>query len=204
MFKKKVKETNKQQHRKDYSFPYLIGGVIAIAGGLFFAYLYSTTMVMMLAFPSIVLLGIGALLIYFFRKKKEEVSSPIVTGTPIPTKQVNSMNIYPADLKGDRFGVMFEDTAKPEGQPRVCINDGKPYFVHIWNNETRTLMPFALPDQQYYDPRVFAERVLELPAHRKIFQRKQSFLHKISPFILILVIFALWIVIITTTGQKAP
>jgi hypothetical protein len=62
------------------------------------------------------------------------------------------------------------------------------------------LVPFTLPDQQYYDPRVFAERVLELPAHKRIFSRKPNVLQKISWVIGLVLIIVLWIVIISTTA----
>ncbi len=166
--------------------------------GLFVTYLITTNMVFgyMFIAPAIA----GWFFMHRFRKARDVVAETIYSRDQIPTTQVNSMNLYPPSLGG----VKFENIAKPEGQPWICDNDGKPYFVHIWNTATNRLVEFALPDQQYYDPRVFAERVLELPAHRRIFMRKQTMLQKLSPFMLLLIIVVLWIVIITTGPTPTP
>lgn len=177
---------------------YLIVGIACFLVAVILIFLYFKTQQMIFGYIIFPPVGLGLWFIHLFRVRKEEITEVVYSTMPIPKEQVNSMNIYPAE-KG---GIKFEDMAKPEGQPRVCVNDSKPYFVHIWDEDKKRLAPFNLPDQQYYDPRVFAERVLELPAHRKIFQRKQTLLQKLSPFILILVIFAEWLIIITTTSPK--
>jgi hypothetical protein len=56
-----------------------------------------------------------------------------------------------------------------------------------------------LPDQQYFDPQLLASRVLELPAHRRIFRRKQTLLQQLSPMMAALGVVIMWIIIITTT-----
>ena len=140
-----------------------------------------------------ILLTIGGIFAtkHFWEKRQE--SGVLILGDRKPSKkQVNSMNLYP-----DK-GIVFEDTTDLGGQPWRCHNDGKMYFVNKWNSETKRLVPFVLPDQQYRDPEVFAQKVLELPAHRRIFRRKETWLQQLSPAIMILAILVFWIVMITT------
>ncbi len=108
-------------------------------------------------------------------------------------KQVNSLCIYPTK-------VIFEDVHEPGGFPWECTNDGKKYFVNIWDGATKRLVPFILPDQQFYDPGVFAERVLALPAHRKIFARKPTLFQVLKTGLLVLAIGIMFVLILTTTG----
>jgi len=179
---------------RDRGIHYLVAAITCgLAGiGLFIGYFITLNMLFGYVFIAPML---AAWWFYHkYKKSREEaVEEAIYSTKPVATGQVNSMNIYPAD----EGGVVFENTAKPEGQPKICENDGKPYFVHIWDIATKRLRPFMLPDTQYYDPRVFAERVLELPAHRRIFQRKQTVMQKLKPAILFLLIIALWIANLT-------
>jgi len=102
------------------------------------------------------------------------------------------LNIYP-----DK--VVFGETPEPKGQPWKCENDGKYYCIHIEDQETKKLIEFKLPDQAYLDPQLLASRVLELPAHRRIFRRKQTLLQQLSPMMAALGVVIMWIIIITTT-----
>ena len=97
---------------------------------------------------------------------------------------------------------MFENVYEPQGFPMTCLNDKKKYYVNIQDptGKSKGLVPFVLPDQQYYDPGVFAERVLELPAHQKIFTRKPNLFQKIKTGLLVLAIGIVWLLILTTTG----
>jgi len=142
---------------------------------------------------SIMLLIGGIFAAKHFWEKRQD-SGVLILGTQkIPKRQVNSMNLYP-----DK-GIVFEDTTDIKGgQPWRCHNDGKMYFVNKWNAKTNRLEPFILPDQQYRDPEVFAQKVLELPAHRRIFRRKETLLQQLSPAMMLLAIIVFWIVMITT------
>jgi hypothetical protein len=111
---------------------------------------------------------------------------------PVAKGPANCLCIYP-----DK--VVFDNVASPEGQPYQCLNDNKHYYINIWDEAIKRLVPFVLPDLQYYTPQLFAERVLELPAHRRIFRRRENLLQKLSPFILLVVIGVLWLLIMTTT-----
>ena len=80
--------------------------------------------------------------------------------------------------------------------------DIKQYYVMIDMSDTKGIRfePFILPDQKYYDPTVFAERVLELPAHRKIFTRREGMGQYIKTGLLIVAMLVLGIVMIATSG----
>lgn len=140
------------------------------------------------------LLAGGGILIKITWSKRDDTGTAVSVDVKVENrKQVNSLNIYPEK-------VVFEDMPKPMGQPWQCLNDSKYYFIHVWNEKEKTLEPLKLPDQQYYDPQVFAERVLDLPAHRRIFRRKVKLLEQLKPLILVLAIGAVWILIMTTVG----
>jgi len=122
----------------------------------------------------------------------DDESRVIVTDEKVPSGRVNSMNIYPDKI-------VFDEVAEPKGQPWKCENDGKSYFIHILDEEAELLKEFQLPDQAYMDPQLLASRVLELPAHRRIFRRKQTLLQQLSPMMAALGVIIMWIIIITTT-----
>lgn len=143
----------------------------------------------------IVLAGGGFLTIRYFKQWREfgGVEVPIDVGQDKSKKtpQYNSLSIYP-------HKVVFEDVVKPEGQKWRCHNDGKNYFVNIWDVDDNKLKPFVLPDQQYRDPERFAQQTLELPAHRRLYRKRQKLLEQLAPGFMVLAIIVFWIVIITT------
>lgn len=122
----------------------------------------------------------------------EDEQRVIITDKKEIPKNAVSLNIYPNRI-------VFEETPEPKGQPWKCENDGKYYCVHIWDEKTNGLIEFQLPDQAYMDPQLLATRVLELPAHRRIFRRKQTLLQQLSPMMAALGVVIMWIIIITTT-----
>lgn len=174
---------------------YLILCIVFLAASVGIFILYVITLQMFLGYLFVPPIGLAVFFYWRFKKKTEQVADLAYYGEKPLKLQVNSLNIYPPE-KG---GVLFEDTAKPEGQPWICDNDGKPYFIHCWNSK---LSEFMLPDQVYCDPKYFGQRVLSLPAHRRLFVRKESLLKKASPFILLLVILAGWILILTTVPKQ--
>jgi hypothetical protein len=103
--------------------------------------------------------------------------------------------LYPDEIK-------FENVANASGFPWECLNDSKNYFLYWQSPQTKKIEPFNLPDQQYYDPRVFAERVLGLPCHRKIFRRRDDLMKKLRPIFAAVIGVGLWILIMTTTGKS--
>lgn len=169
----------------------IVAGALIGIGLVFFAiYFFTTNMVFGASF--IFLIGGGVILFkYYWGKTDDAVIEHI---GEINKAQVNSLCLY-------RDRIAFENINEPGGYPQRCLNDKRNYFVLIWDEAKKGLVPFVLPDQQYYDPGVFAERVLELPAHQKIFARKSDLFQKIKTGLLVLAIGIVWLLILTTTGQ---
>lgn len=164
--------------------------VLAVAGLAMFV-IYMNTLNMALGAVSVPMMVAGAVVFkYYWGKTGDLVTEQI--GKPAQ-EQVNSLCIYPDKI-------VFEDVYEPKGYPWQCTNDNKKYYVNIWSEVKKALIPFVLPDQQYYDPAVFAERVLALPAHRKIFERKETMFHKLKTGLLVLTIGIIIFLILTTTG----
>jgi hypothetical protein len=185
--KAKVKKT---YTRRFYMM--ILSGIVAVAGlGLFILYFF--TLNMALGLPGIVMAVGGAFAFNYFWKQEGEISVERIQGGTADTT-ANTLCIYP-----DK--VIFENVYNPGGFPMLCENDKKKYFVNIWDMVGKRLMPFILPDQQYYDPTVFAQRVLGLPAHRKIFERKPKLLQKLKTALLVIAIGIVWLLILTTTGE---
>lgn len=172
----------------------VVSGLMVLLGvGSFILYMFNTNMI--IGVPGVIIGVTGVFLLKHYWGQSKDA---IVTHIGEPTKvEVNSLTIY-------RDRVVFENIYKPGGFLWKCINDGKHYFVN-WEVDgvkkgTKAIAPFVLPDQQYYDPQVFAERVLTLPAHRKLFTRKVDLIHKLRPVILGVIAIGVAILIIVTTG----
>lgn len=181
------------QVKKAYSWRLLmlfVSGITAVAGVVMFI-IYVVTGNIAVGGPSVFMVPGGIFLFKYYWSKSDDVVTEHIG--EVKKVQVNSLCIYP-----DK--VVFEDVVKPDGYPWECLNDHKKYFVNIMDLATHKLIPFVLPDQQYYDPVVFAERVLALPAHRKIFRRKEKLLQKLKTVLLVFAIGIVWLLIVTTTG----
>jgi len=202
MGKKKIKETKPEIEpeaaelpvvKKRYSirlFALAGSGVVAAVGVTMF-FIYMSTLNMILGGLSVPLMIVGAVVFkYYWSKTGDLVTEQI--GKP-SQEQVNSLCIYPEKI-------VFENVYEPKGFPWECTNDSKKYYINIWDEKEKGLVPFVLPDQQYYDPSVFAERVLALPAHRKIFERKENLFQKLKTGLLVLTIGIILFLIIVTTG----
>lgn len=144
-------------------------------------------------FISIPFLFAGGFGFYYYWNQSKDIQVTYVGD--VPKEQVNSLCIYPGKI-------VFENIKEPEGFVWHWIDDGKSYYVYEWKEATKRLEPFKLPDQQYYDPEVYAQRVLTLPCHRKIFARKQDIVQKLKPVFAGLVGIGLWILILTTTAPS--
>lgn len=160
--------------------------------GFIFAIMYVFTMNMALGFLGIPFLFGGGLGFYYQWGKAKDTLQVRYLGD-VPLEQVNSINLYPDEIE-------FANVDKPKGFIWDCENDGKQYYFNIFNQVTGMLEPFGLPDQQYCDPRILAQRYMTLPAHRKLFARRPDILKKLRPFIAAIIAIGLWILIITTTG----
>jgi len=197
--KKKKEETAAENNapiiKKKYSWRLLMlaASGLSVVGGIGMFSIYFINHNMAFGAPSVLMIGVGFLVFKYYWGRTQEVVTMQIG--EVTKEQVNCMNIYP-----DR--IVFEDMPKPEGYPQECLNDHKSYFVNIWGTAwggtLKQLIPFTLPATQYCDPGVFAERVLSLPAHRKIFERKETFLHKIKTVGLVVAIGIVWLLIVTT------
>lgn len=166
---------------------YVTGGLVALAVGFFLTILWTEnranlffTMGVIVTWPG------GVYLIYHgIRGPEHDV---VIVGSDKPTGEVNSLNVYAK--KDESSGkiypekVAFEMVYKPLGQPQQCTNNGKWYYVHIWDIAKQKLVPFVLPDSQYFDPREFAN-VINMPAHKRLFEHQASMLQKIAPWIMV-------------------
>lgn len=190
-------EFNKKYTRRFYLL--LLAGVMVLIGIVGFIG-YALTMNMVFGASAVVIgLGGGVLFYYQWNSKSGEVLTIEKFQSTIPENKVaNSLNVY-------RDRVVFEYVDKPEGFPYECTNDHRKYFLNTsmenWNEKQTGLIPFTLPDNQYYDPQVFAERPLSLPATRKVMRRREKLSGAVKTAILAVVILILWILIVTTTGQ---
>ena len=165
---------------------------LLLVGGFICFVIYMNTGQMLLGTVGILVMVPSAALFKYFWGKSTDVLVIEHIGKPLQ-EQVNSLCIYP-----DK--VIFENVDKPEGYPWECTNDSKKYFVNIWDVKDKILKQFILPDQQFYDPGVFDERVLALPAHRKIFARKPTLFQALKTGLLVVAIGIMFVRILTTTG----
>lgn len=194
MKKQKEEKDNLPKVKKVYSlrlFILIVSGITAVAGlGMFVIYFFTNNIA--IGAPSVFMMAGGFLVFKYYWSRTEDVVTEHIG--EVKKEQVNSLCIYPTK-------VVFEDVVNPEGYPWECLDDHKKYFVNIWDLATKRLIPFVLPDQQYYDPVVFAERVLALPAHRKIFRRKEQLFQKIKTALLVVTILIVFFLILTTSGS---
>jgi hypothetical protein len=114
----------------------------------------------------------------------------------------NACNIYPDRIE---FEEMPEDQLK--GFPRRIYPLKGLYYVNIWGTafggRDDRLLPLKLPDTQYRDPREFANN-LNIPAHRRLAERKVGLFQKIAPWIIVAgygVVAFLWV---ATTKPPTP
>lgn len=181
---------NKQPNIRKYKIVFPIAGIVI--GILLIILFFSAGLSGIMFVIALVMLVLSAIFLKKWWGSIGEDESRVIVTDKTTYKSAECMNIYP-----DK--VIFENMTKPEGQPWKCENNGKSYFIHIWNEENKRLTEFNLPDQAYMDPQLLATRVLELPAHRRIFRRKQTLLQQLSPMMAALGVIIMWIVIITTT-----
>lgn len=178
---------------------YMTGGIVLAIIGLVMGYYYSTSMNMLLAVGAIIFLGGGGFMIYISRRQITKGGGITkYVGAP-KMEQVNSLNLYPNLVE-------FDEVYQPRGMPWQCMDDHKYYYVNIWDNpkngKDNKCQPFVLPDQQYMEPEYLAERVLELPAHQRLFRRKSNLMNALKIGILLIAMVIIWILIMTTTGDK--
>ena len=178
-----------------------IGGGLVLVGIVGFVIFAANPGAMVIGVPSIFFILGGGLCVWQGFEQRETGIILIPGGAKKPGQKqkpipANCLNIYPDKIA-------FEELPEDElvGHPRKCHNDGKYYFVNIWDTAWENpkpagkLVQFLLPDTQYRDPRVFALN-LRIPAHRKLAQRKASLMEKLSPIIIVVAMVVIGIVMI--------
>lgn len=196
-FKKLEKEEKKAKGikvKKVYTprfYIMILSGVVS-ASGLVLFIIYTNTLNIVFGLPGIIMVVGGIFVLQHYWRKGEGISIEHLGGMG-KSDTANSLNLYP-----DK--VLFENVDKPVGFPWSCAGLKGKYYVNIWGKLEEKLVPFVLPDQQYCDPIVFAQRVLGLPAHRKIFERKPKLLQRLKTALLVIAIGIVWLLILTTTG----
>ncbi len=171
----------------------VILSIAMVIGGVALFVVYFRTLNVAFGLPGFIIAAVGMFTFFHYWGAEGDLAVEHIAGEK-KAAIVNSLNIY-SDL------IEFADVDEPKGFPLTCINLRKKFYVNIWDEATKKLIPFVLPDQQYCDPGVFAQRVLGLPAHRKIFEHKPKLLARLKTALLVLAIGIVWLLILTTTGS---
>ena len=167
---------------------YLVGGSVGVLLLSLFGQLWSADRGNLVLTLGMLLLIAGSGFLFYRGWKTTRQEKVVIVGAEKAVGNVNSLNIYAR--KDERTGqiypqkITFEWVENPTGQPWQCLNNGNWYFLHIWDIVSERLMPFILPDSQYFDPAEFAN-VISMPAHKKLFARRATMFQKIGPWIMI-------------------
>jgi len=191
---KEEAKANREKVKKTYTprfYLMVLSGATTIAGVVLFVF-YFKTLNVALGLPGFILAAGGLFAFMHYWKQAEGISVEYL-GALAQDEIANSLCIYPDKI-------LFENINEPEGFPMKCEGLKGNFYVNIWDKAVNKLVPFILPDQQYCDPDVFAQRVLGLPAHKKIFERKPKLLQRLKTALLVLAIGIVWLLILTTTG----
>lgn len=142
----------------------------------------------------------GVFLIWQGIKKVDAAVVIVGTAKDKQIKQANCLNIYASrdsegQVSADRLE--FSEVYNPQGQPQQCLNDGKWYYVNIFDLNKKRLIPYILPDNTYIDPAEFGN-VIEMPAHRKLYQQEVSLFQKASLVFMLLAFVASLIGMVAT------
>ena len=100
-----------------------------------------------------------------------------------PSGKENCLNIYPAELGGIRFEHMEEGTFT-QSVPQKCENDNRWYYVNRWSKDDNKLVPFVVPDMEYFDPREFAN-IFDAEPIRRFFEIHFGSLERFAPLVFI-------------------
>jgi transcriptional regulator with XRE-family HTH domain len=168
----------------------IVGGACLIGLGVFVAATFGLNS--RDPYPALIaIVGItgGGFLIYLQARPSGE--RVVVSPRAKPKGQCNSLSIYARKETINGKVIIFPDYVTFElldkkdchGQPQQCLNDGKFYYVHIYDINTKELKAFVLPDTKYVDPAI-AARYLQLPAQRRYLRHRTSLLKAVSPWVL--------------------
>lgn len=159
-------------------------GAVGIVLGFIGMMSYGDSRNMVIGFIAVVAFIGGGFAIYYGLKRQEAVLHIKTRKGKAPPLLANAICIYPDHIEFENI----EDEDMLTFHPRRLRNDNKYYYVFIdgtaWGGEDHKLRQFLLPDTQYRDPREFAN-ILNIPAHRKLAERRATMWEKISPLILV-------------------
>ncbi len=94
-------------------------------------------------------------------------------------------------------GIKFDYAENPQGMPRRLRNDNKEYYFF------QDAKPMVLPDGgEYYDPKEYAN-VLMMPAHKKLFERRNTLLTHLAAGMMVVTIIVIGIFLVIF-GAPAP
>lgn len=100
--------------------------------------------------------------------------------------------ILPGQVKGDILSRM----------PQRCLDDGKFYYVHIFDPAKNEYTSFELPDTQYFDPREMVNPII-MPSVKKEMKPIPTLGEKLRPALLVIGI-AILTVLFIATGEPPP
>ena len=187
-------------------------GIAAAVIDIFIARLYLSNMTNAVLAVAFILFGGAAFLFLFLGLRKRDEGYIIQRpGQGKKVDKANCVNIYygydelTSKIYCDCIKFeWFEPEQIVAKHPQKCLDDGKFYYLQVWNPKTKKFMPFVASDTQYYDPKEFVNP-LRMPASRKILKPKTKMGEKLRPVLLVIamgiLVFA-WIV--TTPTAPVP
>lgn len=188
----------------------VILGIILLVVAAVFAMMYTKNMTnSFLAFGFVLSGGAAVLFLFMGLRKREEGMQLNRFGQGKKKNfKANCLNIYYGyDAETKKYfcqRVAFEwmepDKIKSES-PQQCLDDGKWYYVHIFDPVKSQYLPFRLPDTQYYSPKEFVNPLV-MPASRKVLKPKPSLGEKVRPILLVVAIGIMGLIFVIT--QPAP
>lgn len=188
----------------------VILGIVCLVVTVIFAMMYTKNMTnSFMAFGFVLSGGAAALFLFMGLRKREEGMQLNRPGYGKKKNfKANCLNIYYGfDADKQKYfchRVAFEwmepDQIK-SGSPQQCLDDGKWYYVHIFDPVKKAYEPFKLPDTQYYSPKEFINPLV-MPASRKVLKPKPGLGEKIRPMLLVIAIGVMGLIFVIT--QPAP
>lgn len=182
----------------------LLGGIGALVGAWFLGQLWAVDRSNLFLTVVVICLFAGGPVLLYRGWKISRTSETVIVGKGKMQGPANSLNIYIA--KDEDTGRMipkkiaFELKKNLTGQPWQCLNDGCWYYLNFFDLTKKALVPFNLPDSQYFDPREFAN-VITMPAHKKLFELRQTLFQKVAPWIMLVGFVAAGFFLLVTGGQ---
>jgi hypothetical protein len=194
-------QDNKASRKASKKLLFIAGsGVFALIGTIMLIAYIMNPASMVVGGAGVFILGIGALGIWYFWKGSDDFVKTSVSTKKPKTGDANAMILREGVVRFD--DIYVKEGEELPGREHRCRNDNRFYHVLLDDSkkEKPNYMPFELPDQQYYSPQVFAERVIDLPAHRRLFTRREGMGQYIKTGLLLVGMAIVGIVMIASGG----